>query len=75
MTKTLTIRIVKKLALLAVLASSFAYLRKPEPAFATDTCQEECQDSQYFCDLTCNGNKFCLDACARGYIACLDRCP
>lgn len=41
-------RIVKKLALLFVLAASFAYLRKPEPAIA-GTCQEECQDQLQIC--------------------------
>ena len=75
MTKTPTIRIVKKLALLAVLGASLAYLRQPGPAFATDTCQEECQDEQYTCSSECDGNKFCIDGCVRAYIACVNRCP
>jgi hypothetical protein len=74
MTKTPTNRIVKKLALLAVLAASFAYLRQPEPAFATDTCLEECQDALDTCDSMCGGNKFCLDHCAAVFGSCLRNC-
>lgn len=67
-------RIVKKLALLFVLAASFAYLRKPEPAIA-GTCQEECQDQLQICSSTCDGNKWCERACAIQYEDCLNNCP
>jgi hypothetical protein len=74
MTKTSTNRIVKKLALLAVLAVSLAYLRKPGPAFAAVTCQQECEAQLEACSAACDGNKFCIDHCAALFAACLRNC-
>lgn len=67
-------RLVKRLALLALLLAGLAYLKNPTPAHA-GTCIQNCQATEQACVRACHGNPTCSNECVIELKLCIDSCP
>ena len=66
-------RFVRKLAALSILTLSLAYLRKPEPVYAT-SCQQQCLNTEHECVAGCGGNSQCSNECILEFKSCVNGC-
>lgn len=66
-------RLVKRLALLFILSFYAAYLRAPEPAYAT-SCQQQCLIEEHACVAGCGGNSQCANECILEFKSCVNGC-
>jgi hypothetical protein len=66
-------KLARKLLLLAALAASLAYLRKPGHAQAQD-CVQQCVNEEIACAEKCDDNLTCLNNCADEERLCIAQC-